>query len=167
MPDIHSFQPVSRATARVLILGSMPGKKSLRDAQYYAHPQNLFWPFMQELLAIPLDASYAVRCDMLKDRRVALWDSLQTCTRSSSLDADIVESSIVPNDFANYFRTHPHIELVCFNGAKSHSVFVKRVLPGLGATLDGVELVRLPSTSPANASIPRETKLQQWRIIVR
>lgn len=167
MTHVHSFPPVARASANVLILGSMPGKKSLQESRYYAHPMNLFWPFMQELLSVPLAASYKKRCDALKDKNVALWDSLKTCTRSGSLDADIEASSIVPNDFATFFRQHPHIDLVCFNGATSQKVFLRHVLPELGTMLDGVKLVRLPSTSPANASIPRDVKLRDWRIIAR
>jgi len=165
MSQVHSFPPISDEKSRVLILGSMPGKVSLQESQYYAHPRNLFWRFMDELLGIPRNANFDTRCSMLRERNVALWDVLQTCTRSSSLDSDIVESSIVPNDFARFFQAHPRIELVCFNGAKSEKIFEKHVAPNLGSMLGHRKLIRLPSTSPANASISFAVKLDHWRAI--
>lgn len=165
MSYIHSFPPISNRHARVLILGSMPGKVSLREAQYYAHPRNLFWPFMEEIFDISRAAPYFARCGMLKENGVALWDTLKTCTRASSLDSDIDDATMVPNDFSSFLLLHPQIRTICFNGAKSESVFRKRVAPTLGRSLDGIELQRLPSTSPANASVALGAKLEQWRAI--
>lgn len=165
MNYIHSFPPISNRRARVLVLGSMPGKVSLREAQYYAHPRNLFWRFMEEVLDIPREAPYSTRCNMLKENGVALWDTLKMCTRASSLDSDIDAATMVPNDFASFLQLHPQIRMICFNGAKSESVFRKQVAPTLGSSLGGIELRRLPSTSPANASVPLAVKLEQWRIV--
>lgn len=165
MSYIHSFPPLANPRARVLILGTMPGKVSLREVQYYAHPRNLFWPFMEEILGISRAAPYSARCSMLKENGVALWDTLETCTRASSLDSDIDDATLAPNDFSRFLQRHPQIQVICFNGAKSDSVFRKRVAPALGRSLDGIELQRLPSTSPANASVPLDVKLQQWRAI--
>jgi TDG/mug DNA glycosylase family protein len=165
MNYIHSFPPISNRRARVLVLGSMPGKVSLREAQYYAHPRNLFWRFMEEVLDIPREAPYATRCSLLRENGVALWDTLKTCARASSLDSDIDDATLVPNDFSSFLELHPQVRMICFNGAKSESIFRQRVAPTLGRTLDGIELKRLPSTSPANASVPLEVKLGQWRAI--
>lgn len=167
MSYIHSFPPISDQRARLLILGSMPGKVSLREVQYYAHPRNLFWRFMEEVLDIPREAPYATRCNMLRENGVALWDTLKTCTRASSLDSDIDDATLVPNDFSRFLRLHPQIRTICFNGAKSESVFRKWVVPTLGPTLEGIELQRLPSTSPANASVALGVKLEQWRAIAK
>jgi TDG/mug DNA glycosylase family protein len=145
----------------------MPGKASLQASQYYAHPRNLFWNFIEAILGVPHQATYAERCEGLKDHGVALWDTLKTCTRSSSLEADIDDSTMVPNDFAGFLSAHPNIRLICFNGAKSESVFSKRIAPALGKSLNDIGLQRLPSTSPANASIPLDVKLNQWRIIAK
>jgi double-stranded uracil-DNA glycosylase len=143
----------------------MPGKVSLSAAQYYAHPRNLFWRFMEELLGISQQVPYSERCEMLRENGVALWDTLKTCTRTSSLDSDIEDATIVPNDFSSFLSLHPKIRMIYFNGAKSESVFLKRVAPTLGQSLIGIERKRLPSTSPANASIPLDVKLDQWRAI--
>ncbi len=165
MTHIHSFPPISDARAEVLILGSMPGKVSLQRSQYYAHPRNLFWRIIKEITGIPSSESYEMRCDMLKQERIAVWDTLKSCTRTSSLDSDIDDSTIVPNDFSTFLRQHPAIRLICFNGAKSEAVFSRQVAPHLGDLLGQTRLERLPSTSPANASITFESKLDQWRVI--
>ncbi|MTI52715.1 MAG: DNA-deoxyinosine glycosylase [Alcanivorax sp.] len=165
MSYIHSFPPVSEPTADRLILGSMPGKASLAARQYYAHPRNLFWRLMEALLGIQADLPYAERCRQLAGQGVALWDVLRTCTRSSSLDSDIVEGSIVPQDFEGFLRAHPRIGVIFFNGAKAESVWRRHVGPTLPADLAAIPTSRLPSTSPANASIPYPVKLRQWRTV--
>lgn len=140
----------------------MPGKASLAANQYYAHPRNLFWSIMSSILGVPADAPYEMRCRALIRQRVALWDVLKTCTRSGSLDSDIVESSIVPNHFETFLSGHPAIATIFFNGAKAEQTYMRHVLPTLPERFSRIRLVRLPSTSPANASIPLEVKLQRW-----
>ncbi|MCH7960593.1 MAG: DNA-deoxyinosine glycosylase [Candidatus Hydrogenedentes bacterium] len=165
MTHIHSFPPISDANATVLILGSMPGKASLRANQYYGHPQNAFWKIMDELVDAGPDLSYADRADALRSRGIALWDVLKSCTRTGSLDSDIVEDSIVTNDFAAFYDTHPNIACVFFNGAKAEHAYRKYVLPTLD-THPHIVYEGLPSTSPANAAIPYAEKLNAWTAIV-
>lgn len=163
---VHSFPPVVNAQSRVLVLGSMPGRASLRAQQYYAHPRNLFWGLMQALLEVPASAPYAERLAGLLARRVALWDVLHTCTRRTSLDSDIVPSSIVPNDFAALFEAHAGIRVVCFNGRAAAAAFRRHVLPDLPCANE-LAFHDLPSTSPANASIPFARKRAAWRVALR
>ncbi len=165
MSYIHSFPPISDLTADRLILGSMPGKASLAANQYYAHPRNLFWPIIDTLFDIPAALPYSERCQRLAAQGVALWDVLRTCTRSSSLDSDILDASIVPQDFADFLRSHPCIRVIFFNGAKAEGVWRRHVGPGLPDDLAAIPTVRLPSTSPANASIPYPVKLRQWQAV--
>jgi TDG/mug DNA glycosylase family protein len=160
----RSFPPIARADARLLILGSMPGKVSLREHQYYAHPQNAFWTITAEILGFDPTTPYAERAVMLQSHRIALWDVLKSCRRESSLDADIDPSTAVPNNFKKFFRDHPAIRRVCFNGAKAATLYARQVQPQLPGGLD-LELIQLPSTSPANASVPRAEKLRAWRVI--
>jgi len=165
MSYIHSFPAVSEPAADRLILGSMPGKASLAANQYYAHPRNLFWPIIETLFDIPADLPYVERCRLLAEQGVALWDVLRTCTRSSSLDSDIVEGSVIAQDFEGFLRAHPRVGVIFFNGAKAESVWRRHVGPALPDGLAAIPTVRLPSTSPANASISFPVKLRQWRAI--
>lgn len=159
---VHSFPPVASAESRLLILGSMPGKASLRAGEYYAHRRNLFWAFVEACLGVAREAPYPDRLAALRTHGVALWDVLESCTRTSSLDSDIVESSVVVNPIPDFLLSHSRIELVCFNGAAAETLFRRHVLPAL-PTPSLVSLRRLPSTSPANASIPRDVKIREWR----
>jgi len=129
---VHSFPPISDSASRLLILGSMPGKASLRARQYYAHPQNAFWKIIAALLDLDAAAPYEARVAALRARGIALWDVMKSCTRASSLDSDVVESSIVPNPFEHFLRAHPGIHTVCFNGAKAEQSFQRYALPKLG-----------------------------------
>lgn len=160
---VHSFPPIAGPTSRVLILGSMPGKASLRANQYYAHPQNAFWRIVSEFFEIPADAPYEQRVAGLIRNRLAIWDVLRSCTRESSLDSDIVEASIVPNDLATFLAEHPELRTICFNGAKAEACYRRYVLPNLPE--QNLACHRLPSTSPANASIPYARKLAAWKVV--
>ncbi|HLX79652.1 MAG TPA: DNA-deoxyinosine glycosylase [Burkholderiales bacterium] len=162
---VHSFPPIAHAGARILILGTMPGKVSLRERQYYAHPQNVFWRIAGEVFCFDAKAAYRARASALAASGVALWDVLKSCTRASSLDSDIVGSSIVPNDIAGFLLRHPRIRRICFNGAKAEALFLRNVHPLLQQHAE-IEYLRLPSTSPAHASIPFSKKLRAWRRIV-
>lgn len=164
MSAIHCFPPIETAAARVLILGSMPGKESLRVQQYYAHPRNTFWAILGELVGATPALAYDARAEVLKSAGIALWDVLASCTRDGSLDSAIHAASSAPNDFASFFSAHPRITRVYFNGAMAESCFRKLVLPSLAHR--PLMYQRLPSTSPANAAIPYQRKLEAWRVIL-
>ena len=162
MPNIYSFAPVSNADARVLILGSMPGKKSLKENQYYAHPANVFWRIMGELVGAYPSLSYEEKLYVLKSFGIALWDVLTSCERKTSLDSHIRNESA--NDFVSFFARHPHITQVFFNGSKAEQCF-KKLVQGT-QVLPLLEFHRLPSTSPAHAGMRYEDKLQAWRAVI-
>jgi TDG/mug DNA glycosylase family protein len=155
----EGFPPVARGDARVLVLGSLPGARSIALQQYYAHPQNAFWPIMRELFGI--DGDYASRCDQLLENRVALWDVLHRSVRPGSMDADIQLGSAVANDFHGFLGDYADIRLIVFNGKKAEQLFTRLV--GADVVADGIVRVGLPSTSPAYASMPFSRKLAAWR----
>jgi double-stranded uracil-DNA glycosylase len=161
---IYSFAPISSPMSRVLILGTMPGKTSLRENQYYAHPRNAFWVITGAIVGFEPDSPYELRVKRLLSSGLALWDVLRSCERKSSLDSDIDVSTESPNDLTGFLESHPAIRRICFNGAKAEALFSKHVPP---ESLDraGRHYVRLPSTSPANASIPLAKKILAWRAI--
>jgi hypoxanthine-DNA glycosylase len=144
----------------------MPGKASLAAHEYYAYAQNAFWRIVCELLGADPGISYADRIEVLESRRIALWDVMHSCKRQSSLDSDILEDSIVANDFQSLFDSHPNIDYVFFNGAKAEHAFRKYVLPHLGETCANMTYQRLPSTSPAHAGMKYADKMEAWRVIL-
>lgn len=162
MQRVRSFPPLAAPSARVLILGSMPGEASLRAARYYAHPHNQFWPILGAVLALPADAPYADRCAQLLAAGIAVWDVLQSCERPGSLDAAIVKSSAQANDFAGFFANHPDISKVFFNGSAAEQLFNRHVRHKQNIP-SSLQYLRLPSTSPAHASLRPSEKLAQWR----
>jgi len=143
----------------------MPGKESLRANQYYAHPRNAFWPIMGKLIGAEPDLPYEVRLQKLRSSNIALWDVLASCRRHSSLDADIESDSICANDFVTFFRKHPKVELIVFNGSMAEQCFKKYVWPSLATLIKKhpMKFQRLPSTSPAHASMRYEVKLKTWK----
>ena len=165
MSLVYSFAPVEAAAAIVLILGSMPGNASLAAGEYYAHPRNLFWPIMGELAGAHPGLPYESRLWMLNSSGIALWDVLKSCIRNGSLDSDIEEASVIPNDFNSFFLRHPHIASVFFNGVKAEQCFRRYVQPSLKSR--PLQYRRLPSTSPANAGTSCEKKLEAWQAVIR
>lgn len=153
------FPPVERADASILILGSLPGQRSLAEQQYYAHPQNAFWRIMREIFGI--EGDYVTRCRQLAENRVALWDVLMSSHRPGSMDANISISEATPNDFASFLEHHQSIRLIAFNGRKAEQLFGRFVDP-LGVAED-IRRTVLPSTSPAYASLSFAGKLAAWR----
>jgi TDG/mug DNA glycosylase family protein len=162
---IHSFPPIESSLSRVLILGTLPGRESLRLGQYYAHPQNLFWRIIGELVGFDPKSPYEIRVAMVRSGGIAIWDVLKSCIRPSSLDSAIDASSSVPNDLPKFLAAHPHIHRICFNGAKAEILYARHVRPRLVGRPEP-HYLRLPSTSPANASVPRAEKLRAWQAIL-
>ena len=163
---LTGFPPIAAADARILILGSMPSRESLAKQQYYAHPRNAFWPTVTTLLQADAGLDYAARCSLLREHQIALWDVLSGCERDGSLDSAIRNASIEVNDFAAFFARHRGIRRVFFNGARAQQEYRRRVLPTLAGTARKLELLRLPSTSPAMASLSREQKRRAWSVIL-
>jgi double-stranded uracil-DNA glycosylase len=163
--QVHSFPPIASRTSRVLILGTMPGGVSLRERQYYAHPQNGFWRIVGEILGFDPASAYEVRVALVQSAGIALWDVLKSCTREGSMDSAIDPATVVPNDLAGFSSEHPQIRRICFNGATAEALYLRHVQPRLAANPE-LQHLRLPSTSPANAALPFSAKLRAWQAIV-
>lgn len=148
---------VADERTQALVLGSFPGVRSLQLQQYYAHPQNQFWRLLQALWpqhAQPPREDYAGRCEWLLERGLGLWDVYDSCEREGSLDSAIRAAQV--NDFAGLRQRCPDLRLALHNGGESYKH--ARQTEALGLTA-----IKLPSTSPANASWSFEKKLQTWR----
>ena len=153
---IYSFPPIADFKSKILILGTMPGKESLRMNAYYAFPQNAFWKIIFNLHNQPFSADYNDKRDLLLENGIGLWDVLRTCERKSSLDNDIKMEE--PNDLRTFLSTHPDISKIFLNGKGAARYFNKY--------FSDIKLPNqvLPSTSPAHA-VKWEQKLAIWQAI--
>ena len=157
------FPPVEPKRAQVLILGSLPSDESIRQGEYYAHPRNAFWPIMGMLFGAGRELPYAERLRKLAARGVMLWDVLHAAHRPGSLDSAIHPARLEANDVPALLARHPELRKIVFNGGAAEALFRRHVKGKCGDLLEGVELVRLPSTSPAHAAKNFVQKLATWR----
>jgi hypoxanthine-DNA glycosylase len=158
-----SFPPIRPRRPTLLVLGSMPGARSLAEQRYYAHPQNLFWRAMAVVCGLDPASSYARRVAALRARGIAVWDVLKHCERPGSLDGAIVRETEVPNEIPALLARHASIRAVAFNGGKARDAFRRHVLPALDDDVrERVAFEAMPSTSPAYAALDASRKLAQW-----
>ena len=137
MSTCKSFAPIVDEHSRILILGSMPGIKSLEQQEYYAHPQNRFWRLLALLLNEDVPQDYAAKQALLHKHHIALWDTLGYCEREGSLDSSIKNKA----------------------GAAFKKYFAKKIP-------EQVRIFYLPSTSPANARLRLEDLAERWQVIL-
>tara|TARA_R100001143_G_scaffold27003_1_gene26951 strand:+ start:1925 stop:2434 length:510 start_codon:yes stop_codon:yes gene_type:complete len=156
------FPPRFTDQATILVLGSMPGRASLDASEYYAHPRNAFWPIMAQVFGFDANQPYEQRVDSLLQHKVALWDVVHRCVRTTSLDSDIVSDTVEVNDFGSLFVSCPQIHRVCLNGQAAARLYRRHVLQELPQARE-IEWQVLPSTSPAHAAMRFEEKCQQWQ----
>lgn len=152
----HCFPPVTRPDTRLLVLGSLPGAISLAEQRYYAHPRNLFWRLMSDVTGCDLvPLAYDDRLEALLHAKVGLWDTVAAATREGSLDAAIRLHEA--SDLAALAATLPALRAVAFNGATSAKIGRRQL-----GDAPAVDLIDLPSSSPAYAALSIEKKRDSW-----
>lgn len=157
----HSFPPVADAHTRLLLLGSLPGERSLAQARYYAHPQNQFWPLIGAVIGRDLvQLDYPSRLAALLCARVGLWDVVASARRDGSTDAAIRDHD--PNDLAALIAALPALRALGFNGGKAQAIGAR----ALAGAATSVERVALPSSSPLH-TIGFAAKLPRWLALRR
>lgn len=159
MQKISSFLPIIDKESKILILGSIPGIKSLEMKQYYAHPQNKFWKIIFDLFSEEFTTDYTERIKILEKYHVALWDVIDTCERKGSLDSEIRNEEA--NKIGELLHNYPNIKAIFCNGQKSYKNLLK-ILPKDFL----LPIIVLPSTSPAHASLKYEEKLKSWKMVL-
>jgi TDG/mug DNA glycosylase family protein len=165
---VASFPPQVGAGCRVLVLGTVPSLRSLELRQSYGHAQNLFWTFMGELFDAGRELPYAERIARLHARGIGIWDVYEQVERPGSLDSSIVRASEVPNAIPQLLVQYPTIRAIALNGGKAAEGFRRHIEPELDAhARKRLDVLPLPSTSPANASISRASKFEQWQVLLR
>ncbi|MGJ1386638.1 DNA-deoxyinosine glycosylase [Sphingobacterium spiritivorum] len=154
----ESFPPVCGLSPKFLILGSLPGDKSLEQQQYYAHPQNRFWKLLFHLMEKKYESDYSKRIQLLEDHHIALWDTCASAIRPGSMDTAIL--SELPNDIISLLQHVTSIQHVIFNGNKA-----KQLYDRYHKRLSQISYHSLPSTSPANARFSFDKLADSWSIL--
>lgn len=161
MRKVRSFIPIIAPGSRILILGTMPGVKSLEKREYYGHPRNAFWKIIYAVFGRAVEEDYRDRCAFLENSGIALWDVIESCRRPGSSDSAI--KSAQPNDIKKLVEEHRAITAILFNGQAAEKIY--RRLIGHDA-LPAIAYHVLPSTSPAN-TMKYEEKFRRWRNAIR
>jgi double-stranded uracil-DNA glycosylase len=159
----RGLDPVIYQNSRVLILGSLPGDETLRTRRYYSHGRNQFWTILSDVFSEPMDLQYPNRLEFLREKRLALWDVLQSAEREGSLDSAIKNET--PNDLVALFQKHPEMRKVAFNGTKAASKYRKFFAGQHRVPHDVLQTAVLPSTSPTPGRnvATYEEKVALWR----
>lgn len=159
----NSFSPIIDKNCKILILGSMPGVKSLTEQQYYAHPYNRFWRLMCLLLGEDISLKdYQAKKTMLLKHNIALWDTLAYCEREGSLDSDI--NAEIPNDIVGLLNDYPGITTIICNGGKAGSAFKKCFSKQIRKD---IKVYYFHSTSPANARMSLDALADEWKCAIK
>ena len=166
-----SFAPLLGDTVHTLVLGTMPGQKSLQLQQYYAHPRNALWPILcavatgeRPTYTVHHSLSYDERCRLVTEAGFGLWDVLASCERPGSLDGNIVRNSEVPNAIPALLDQHPETRLIVCNGRTAEALFKRHIQKQVAVCLP--PMVCLPSTSPAMAALSLDSKFERWRKVL-
>ena len=154
---VHGFAPIYDERSRVLVLGTLPSVKSREENFYYGHARNRFWQVLAAVFDAPVPQSIEEKKALLLAEKVALWDVVGACDIRRSADSTI--RNVVPNDPRPILAATP-IRAIYTNGTKAFELYRKYLLP-----LTGIEAVRLPSTSPANAACGTEALITAWRVL--
>ncbi len=156
--EMHNIPPLYDETSKILILGSFPSVRS-REAQFfYHHPQNRYWKVMAAVLGCPLPVTIEEKKKMMLSNHIAMWDVIASCDITGSSDSSI--KNVIPNDIGMILRKSP-VEKIYTNGGTAHKFYQKYVKPEIA-----VEDVKLPSTSPANASWSLDRLIAEWGSIL-
>ena len=158
MNIVHPIPPLYDDNSKILILGSFPSVKSREAMFFYGHPQNRFWPLMARLFGEEVPISVEEKKSLALRHDIALWDSIRSCTIVGSSDSSVRD--VVPNDLSVILDNSLVGKIFC-NGALSYKMYMRYIFP-----TTGIEAVKLPSTSPANAAFGMDRLEREWKIIL-
>lgn len=153
----HTFEPVFDINSKVLILGTLPSVKSRENNFYYGHTRNRFWKVLSHILEAPLPETVIQKKELLLDSGIAIWDVVKSCDIHASSDSSI--TNVEPADI-NIILREADIRAIYANGAAAYNLYNKYCLPDTGR-----EIIKLPSTSPANAAYSLDRLTEQWKTI--
>ncbi|HIU76125.1 MAG TPA: DNA-deoxyinosine glycosylase [Candidatus Pelethocola excrementipullorum] len=152
----HSIEPVYNQESKILILGSFPSVKSREAGFFYGHPQNRFWKVLSALCGGNLPVTTEEKEQFLLKHGIAVWDVIASCTIVGSSDSSIKD--VVPNDLNRILQT-ADIRQIFTNGGTADKLYKKYL-----QSSTGIQPVKLPSTSPANAAWSLDKLVEAWKI---
>lgn len=155
---MHTFEPIYNRDSRILILGSFPSVKSREALFYYGHPRNRFWQVLAKLTNRVVPVSIEEKKALLLEEHIAVWDVIASCSITGSADSSIRD--VTANDIRSLLEK-TGIQAVFANGGKAWELYQKYCFPDTG-----LESVKLPSTSPANASLDLDALVEKWKNII-
>ena len=153
-----SFTPIINKNSKVLILGTMPGIKSLEESEYYGNKRNAFWSILFNLFNEEMTEDYGKKKEFILKHKLALWDTLKQCYREGSLDSKIKNEA--PNAIHTLITNYNSIKYIIFNGKGAEKFYKRYFKP-----IKEISYITLASTSPANAQKTFDQKLKEWAII--
>lgn len=154
----HTFEPVYDEKSNILILGSFPSVKSRENQFYYGHPQNRFWKVIAQITKEEVPETIEEKKALLLRNQIAIWDVIHSCKIIGSSDSSIQD--VVVNDFSEMLQK-AQIQKIYANGGKAYELYQKYALEKTG-----MEIIKLPSTSPANAGWKLEKLCEKWKQIL-
>ena len=161
MSQTHPFKPIFDKNSKILILGSFPSVVSRKFGFYYANPQNRFWRVLAGILNAPLPESTDEKIKFLLANKIAIYDAAISCEIKGSSDAKM--TSVAPANLELIF-SGSHIAQVFANGSKAHEI-CEKYLKNQILNATSKEVVKLPSTSPANAKFSIDKLVSEWSVI--
>ena len=157
----HPFQPIFDKNSKILILGSFPSVVSRKFGFYYANPQNRFWRVLAGILNAPLPKSMDEKINFLLAYRIAIYDAAISCEIKGSSDAKM--TAVTPANLEPIFKT-ANITQVYANGGKAYEICKKYLEDEISKATKNV-VIKLPSTSPANAKFSIDKLASEWSAI--
>ena len=154
----YSFKPISNEETEILILGSMPGDRSIELNEYYGHARNRFWKILATITNNELPITYDEKRELLLKEKIGVWDIVHKANRKGSMDSAIKNEK--PNDLEWFIESHKNLKIIAFNGKKSEALFNKYF-----GRKENIKYIPLPSSSPANAGINFENICKIWKQI--
>lgn len=150
----HEIDPVYDENSRILILGSFPSVKSRESGFFYGYPQNRFWKVLAGICQCETPKTIDEKKEFLLSHQIAVWDVIASCTIQGSSDSSIRD--VVPNNLSRILET-ADIKKICTNGGTAFKLYHKYIEDDTK-----IKAVKLPSTSPANASWSLERLINYW-----
>ena len=154
---IHEIPPVYNKNSEILILGSFPSVKSREGQFFYHHKQNRFWKVLSAVVNDVLPETIDEKKEFLLRNHIAVWDVIASCDIEGSSDSSI--KNAVPNNFSDILKATPICQIYT-NGGTAYKLYHKYC-----EKMTGIKAVKLPSTSPANASYSLDRLIGEWNVI--